>query len=135
MKAIGLGRDRRFPLGAVLGGIAVLACLVVGVAGLDRLPVQLCVFKAVTGLPCLTCGTTRALGRLYALDLPGAFAMNPLASTGALALMLWGLSDLALLGSHRFLTVHLTGWAARSARVGAVVLVLANWAYLLAVRR
>ena len=48
------------PLGAILGGILVLAAAAVGLLHLDALPFTVCVFKLTTGLPCLTCGSTRA---------------------------------------------------------------------------
>jgi hypothetical protein len=132
---IGVSRSQKVPLGAIFGGFTLLGCLATGLLGLDHLPFKVCAFKAATGLPCLTCGTTRALGRLYALDLPGAFAMNPLAAAVALALLLWGILDLALLPEKRFVGLELSGWAARVARGGAVMLLVANWAYLMAVGR
>ena len=39
----------------------------------------LCLFKAVTGLPCPGCGMTRAFLALGNLDFAGAYAQNPLA--------------------------------------------------------
>ena len=70
----------RLPLGAVFGTIGALGAAAVGLLGLDRLPFSVCLFKALTGLPCPTCGSTRALGRLVHFDLAGALAMNPLAT-------------------------------------------------------
>jgi hypothetical protein len=123
------------PLGAIFGGITILTCLAVGVLGLDHLPVSLCVFKTFTGRPCLTCGTTRAFGRLYALDLPGALRMNPLASLGALGLVAWGLLDLAFLARGRVLTFEISPGGARLLRSGVVLALILNWAYLIAAGR
>lgn len=121
----------RPPLGAIFAATAVVGVAAVGLLRLDRLPWSLCYFKALTGCACPTCGTTRALGRLFAFDLPGALAMNPLATAGALLIALWGLGDLALLPRGRAVSIELSPAVGRVARVAAVALVLANWAYLL----
>lgn len=119
-----------FPLGAVFLGIGSVAGSAVGLLHLDRLPLPLCAFKALTGLPCMTCGTTRALGRLFVHDISGALAMNPLATLAAFTIALWGLADLLLLSRGRALAVAVDPATARTLRVLAVLAVLVNWAYL-----
>jgi uncharacterized protein DUF2752 len=123
------------PLGAILAGTLVLAAAAVGLLHLDALPFTVCLFKLMTGFPCLTCGTTRALGRLVHGDLYGAWLMNPLAASGALALVPWAAADLLLMIRGRALGVELAPAAARAARVAVVAAALANWAYLVAAGR
>jgi hypothetical protein len=123
------------PLGAILAGIGVLAAAAVGLLHLDALPFTFCVFKLTTGLPCLTCGSTRALGRLVHGDLYGAWLMNPLAASGLLALVPWAAADLLLMIRGRALGVELAPAATRAARVAVVAAALANWAYLVAAGR
>ena len=123
------------PLGAIFLGIGVMAALAVAVLHLDRLPILVCVFRAATGIPCLTCGATRALAELATGDVAGALAMNPLATLGAFALVPWGLGDLALLTRGRALSLEVTPSGARALRVLAVAAVAANWAYLVSAGR
>lgn len=123
------------PLGAILAGIGIVAGAAVALLHLDALPFTVCVFKLTTGLPCLTCGSTRALGRLAHGDLYGAWLMNPLATVGGLSLVPWAAADLLLMTRGRALGVELAPAAARVARVALVAAVLANWAWLVAAGR
>ena len=123
------------PLGAIFGGIGVVAAGAIGLLGLDRLPLAFCVFKGLTGWPCPTCGSTRAVGRLFGLDLAGALAMNPLTTIVAVVIAAWALTDLVLLPRRRSLRVSLSPTTARWFRLAALVLFLANWLYLLSVGR
>ena len=123
------------PLGAIFGGIGAIGAAGAAVLGLDRLPVSLCFFKAFTGIPCPTCGGTRALSCLAHLDLVGAFAMNPLVTAGAFVVAAWAIADLALLPRRRALVIELRPGLASVVRVAAVVLLVANWAYLVAAGR
>jgi hypothetical protein len=122
-------------LGAIFGGVGLLAAFAVGLLHLDRIPLTLCVFKGLTDLPCPTCGSTRALGRLFALDFPGALAMNPFTTLVAVLVAGWALLDLALLPRGRALDLELPRPLAFALRVSALVLFLANWVYLIAVGR
>jgi hypothetical protein len=128
---LGLSSRSGPPLGLIFGGIGVLAALAVGLLRLDRLGVPLCYVKAFTGLPCPSCGSTRALARLFDLDVAGAFAMNPLATLAVFALAAWALADLALLTRGRALGVRVERRAASVLRVAALAAVLANWLFLL----
>ncbi len=125
----------RLPLGAIFGAIGAVATAAVGVLHLDRLGFPVCVFKAATGLPCPACGSTRALGRLFDLDFPGALAMNPLATTAALVLVPWAIADLVLMPRGRALDAELSPGLARVVRIAVGMAVLINWAFLIACGR
>jgi hypothetical protein len=128
-------RAGALPLGAIFLSIGAVAALAVAVLHLDRLPIAVCLFHAITGLPCMTCGATRALGQLAVGDVRGALAMNPLATLGAFAILPWGVGDIALMPRGRALSLEVAPSAARALRVMAVAAVLVNWGYLIAVGR
>ena len=130
-----LGAAHAPPLGAIFAGIGLLLAAAVGLLRLDRIPVTLCVFKGLTGLPCPTCGSTRALGRLFALDFAGAVAMNPLTTLAAILVSAWALADLALMSRGRALSLEVGKPLGFALRVTVFVLFLANWAYLVAAGR
>ena len=130
-----MARPGGTPLGAIFLVCGIVLAAAVGLLHLDRLPITLCAFKAATGLACLSCGTTRAFARLFTLDVPGAVAMNPLAAAVALALVPWGVTDLALLPRHRAIALEISPGLAPAVRVAAVATVALNWAYLIAAGR
>jgi hypothetical protein len=123
------------PLGAIFGGIGLLAATVVGLLGLDRVPVTMCVFKGLTGLPCPTCGSTRVAARLFDLDFAGALAMNPFTTILAVGFAAWAVADAVLLPRRRALRVGLSPSAGRLLRILAFAAFFANWVYLIVAGR
>ncbi len=123
------------PLGAIFGGIGVVAAVAVGLLRLDRVPLTFCVVKSLSGLPCPTCGSTRAFARLFELDLAGALAMNPFTMLVAVVIAVWAVADVLLLPWHRALRVSLSPSLGRALRVAAFVAFFANWVYLLVAGR
>jgi hypothetical protein len=125
----------RTPLAALLGLAALGVATIVRLLHLDALGFPVCFFKATTGLPCLTCGGTRALVHLARLDVLGALAMNPLVAVSLLALVPWAIADAVLALRGRSLVLEI-GPAVRQALMwSAFPLLIANWAYLIAVGR
>jgi hypothetical protein len=123
------------PLGAIFGAIGLVAGVAVAWLHLDRLPFAICTFKVLTGLPCPTCGSTRAIGRLFALDPAGALAMNPLTTVAAGLVAAWAIVDLALLPRRRALDVEVHPRLARGLRLAVAIVLVLNWVYLLASHR
>jgi hypothetical protein len=114
----------------------------VGLAGLAMRPFWLalapllppCAFHRLTGIPCPTCGTTRAAVAFFHGDVLGAFAANPLAAAaavlfvgGAVLAPLWA----ALNGPMLEIGHPLPRWV----RGAVVAVVAAGWDYLIAARR
>lgn len=124
-----------FPAGVVLGAAGAAAGAAVSLLHLDRLPVTLCLLKRTTGLPCATCGSTRALAMLARLDVAGALAMNPLAVLAALVIFVWCAADLLLLGRGRALSLELSARESRALGCLVVGLLMLNWAYVIAAGR
>ncbi len=88
-----------------------------------------CRFRAFTGIPCPTCGTTRAAVALLEGRPLDAMAVNPLAAVSAFALLAFGLlGPLWVLAGG---SIPLVGSVAvRRAMVLGLLLALANWVYL-----
>lgn len=88
-----------------------------------------CGLKAVTGWPCPTCGSTRALGALARFDVADALRQNPLVAAGALFGLAAGfLAPLVVHGLKR--VPVLPARAPRWLLVAALAAAAANWLYL-----
>jgi len=89
-----------------------------------------CVFRSLTGFPCPTCGTTRAATTFLEGNLITAFSANPLAAAagllfvvGAPVATLWAVAQWPV----PVLPTPFPMWV----RIGAVVLIAANWIYVI----
>jgi hypothetical protein len=111
--------------------IASIACA--GVWLWIGLPSPRCAFHDLTGHPCLTCGMTRSAIRFFHGDFIGAMRWNPLIFVVLCAVIIFDVYAVAVLatGARRFRLVQLTITERRTMRVLVIVLVLANWIYLL----
>ncbi len=89
-----------------------------------------CVFHGLTGWPCPTCGTTRAALALLDGHPVQALAYNPLMTVLGCAFMAGGF--LAPIWSLTRLPLPVIPPAAwKPLRIAAVLVILANWAYLI----
>lgn len=130
--------EARRQLAILWGGVA-LACAA-GLALLPRLfPEALatvaaglpaCPVESFLGLPCPTCGATRATLALADLDLAAALAWNPLVALAWLGSILGGVAALALALLRRPLP-SLPRRLSPATRWGVLLVVAANWIYLL----
>jgi hypothetical protein len=91
-----------------------------------------CPFRALVGIPCLTCGSTRALLDLARLDLGGAFSWNPLAAVTVILFLVGGLVALGAALAGRGVETPRPTPALRAALALAVA---ANWVFLVAAGR
>lgn len=91
-----------------------------------------CPMHEWTGWPCPTCGSTRALLALAGARLQEALRFNPLATLSVIALSLGGIVAPLWVRLRWPLPVAPTPWPAWW-RIAVVLLVAANWAYLLVV--
>jgi hypothetical protein len=98
-----------------------------------HLPWPRCVFHELTGLPCLTCGATRAAMQFFHGNFRVALKWNPLAFAGLCAVSVFDLYAAIVLATHapRWRIVYLTTFEKRFARMLVVALSLLNWVYLL----
>ena len=92
-----------------------------------------CMFKAVTHLPCPSCGTTRALVLLMKGDISGSLLVNPFGVILALALVIvpvWVAIDTLRRSDTLFRWYNLAEHALAANKwlsVPAIAIVLLNW--------
>src|SRR5207249_5356888 len=98
-----------------------------------RLPWPHCLFLAVTGHPCVTCGATRAAIAFFHLDFWSAWKWNPLVFAALCGLTIFDAYAFAVLviRAPRLRVVQFTRSEKSFLRLIAVILLLSNWIYLL----
>ncbi|GGF27948.1 DUF2752 domain-containing protein [Echinicola rosea] len=130
-----MSRNKLYTLFAVLfaAGYGWLSYELLAVAGHGNGP-TVCLVKNFTGLPCPSCGITRAIISIIQGDFNGAFFSNPLGFVVALGLLIgpaWLLFDVftgksALWKSYQRFEI----WLRNPVRaIPLAVLVLINWVW------
>jgi Protein of unknown function (DUF2752) len=114
-------------LGAFLGLAAWLTA---------RLPTPQCAFHALTGLPCVTCGSTRAAWQFLHGHFAASFHFNPLAFLAYCGIVVFDLyaATVLLARAPRFRLRNFSRAERTVVRVVVVALLAANWVYLLVAR-
>jgi hypothetical protein len=122
--------QERLWLSVSLAGMALLA--LGQVSSEFEIPVPLCPLKHITGIPCPTCGGTRALRTLGQGAVLAALRWNPLVTIAALVLIpcLVYAAFVTLCGWPR-IRVQLAPADQRLLRTAAWVAIVANWVFLL----
>jgi hypothetical protein len=98
-----------------------------------RLPWPHCVFLAVTGHPCVTCGATRATIAFFHLHFWTAWKWNPLVFSFLCGLSIFNAYAFAVLivRGPRLRLIQVSSTEKTFVRAVAIALLLANWVYLL----
>ncbi|MFI5198537.1 MAG: DUF2752 domain-containing protein [Thermoanaerobaculia bacterium] len=91
-----------------------------------------CPFRSLLGIPCPTCGSTRALLALAHFDVGAALSWNPLAATAGILLVLGGLLAFGAALAGRGVEMPRPTPALRAALALAIA---ANWVFLVAAGR
>jgi hypothetical protein len=98
-----------------------------------RLPWPRCIFHDLTGLPCLTCGATRAAIQFFHGNLVRAWKWNPLVFAGLCAIAVFDVYAVLVLVTRRprLRIAQLTANEKNSMRLVVVALLALNWVYVL----
>jgi hypothetical protein len=124
------GLSRRRPgIPEAFAAVAVLSFLVARFAPVLAFPSE-CTFRALTGLPCASCGMTHAFVALAHGDAGGAWAASPLGALVAGGAWLYALLDLARVAAG-IPWPRLSQGAWRAMAVGVVGAAAVNWAWML----
>lgn len=123
------GRDHEL----IWGSLLLMAALLAAAWLLSGIPTPLCPLHALSGIPCPTCGMTRAASALLHGDFIAALLWNPLMTlvlTGA-ALYIPYAVIVATGKLMRLRWTQPTLSEVRWIRIAIILLIAANWAYLL----
>jgi hypothetical protein len=120
---------------AALWGVAAVSSLLLRPVWLALAPLlPACPFRALTGVPCLSCGTTRAAAALLEGRVVDALSVNPLAALAGIAFAAGGLVA-ALWAALDLPVPRLPRVAPRAMRAGLALLLAVGWAWVIVVQR
>jgi hypothetical protein len=123
---------RPWPVGLMLGGLLAIVAVVAFAWSRLGLAYPLCPFKAASGIPCPTCGSTRLADALLRGDLLTAFELNPLVFLALLGLTFWAIGSgtrlaLGLPTRH----IRFKRWQTRRLWGLLVAVILLGWLHLI----
>ena len=117
--------------GIIYGSIALLALLAARLVPIASI-VPSCAFKGLWGVPCPTCGSTRAVVHLSHGEIAAALAMNPVVTLVIVfAVVFFFYSLIALMFDLRKIGFIMTEREKNTVRITAVLLMLAQWGWLI----
>ncbi len=90
-----------------------------------------CGLQAALGIPCLSCGSTRATRHLLGGDVLAAFSLQPLMMSIYVGLTAWGLASLGTFLMDRKLVLDLSRRQDLFFKVAIIALPFINWFYLI----
>lgn len=119
-------------LGFLWGGAALVCAAAAPWAPAFARGMPACPFRELLGIPCLTCGSTRALLALARLDVGAAFSWNPLVACAGTVFVIGGIVALvaALVGGE--VRAPRSTPLLRAALAAAIA---GNWVFLVAAGR
>jgi hypothetical protein len=130
--------ERRAPersgqaVGALVGGMLLAGMLLAEVWLRFGLPLPVCRFREWTGIPCMTCGSTRLVDALLSGHVLEAAALNPLVFSGLAALALWAvLSAVRVIFGLPTWRVVLARWERRALLLVAATALAVGWVYVI----
>jgi len=117
--------------GIIYGGIVLLALLAARLGHIASMAPS-CAFEGLLGVPCPTCGSTRAVVHLSHGEVASAFAMNPAVTLVIVfAVLFLFYSLIALMFDFRRIGFIMTEREKNTVRIAAVLLLLAQWGWLI----
>ena len=134
MRLLWRGRSANEPDHELIWFAVSVASIAGGAAWLAlALPWPRCLFFAVTGLPCVTCGATRSAITFLHGDFLSALRWNPLVFVAFCALIVFDLyAAIVLVGrTPRLRIVDWTITEKNATRIMVISLLVLNWIYLL----
>jgi hypothetical protein len=117
----------------IWGSILLLAALLATAWLFSGIATPRCLLHAATGIPCPTCGMTRAIWHLLHGEIGRAFLLNPLMTAALLGAALYVCyAAVVVIGRLPRLRLEaLTKTEANLVRIAAIGLLAANWLYLI----
>jgi hypothetical protein len=94
-----------------------------------------CIFKQITGIPCLTCGGTRSIVALSNFEIYRAFLFNPLVMLFGVGIMVFSFGALTGWIFKKSIAVILSNNEIRAIRIFIISLVVLDWAFLIFVSK
>ncbi|RZJ68509.1 MAG: DUF2752 domain-containing protein [Flavobacterium sp.] len=98
------------------------------------LGIGVCIFKHITGIPCPSCGSTRAVKALLHGDIIGSLGLNPIGLLLSLLMLIipvWLIADISQNKQSLYLFYRRFEHVVRKPGIAAflIVLVVANWVW------